>query len=412
MKCPKCGFETPAGAKFCRQCGTALTAPVPQGMPKGAETLSEPAAMHLERCPACGAEVSAGRNFCRACGAPLPGGGSSRLGATPTPISVRGGRPSVPLAPAARIRTLAWAVSIAAVVVIGAIAVFSTKLKHRSPVVGTAEQSPRQMGAEGTTQGQLASGQATCVAGTEFPSTQDPTRSMKANSEGLRLLAAGQLGAAKSCFQVAARLDESSVEALNNLGYVCQLLGEFQESETYLLRVVQLAPDRKVAYGNLGYSEAKLGKHLEAVSNFRAYIRLFQDEERGKTALRHAITDTDPRVQSALQEALNVSPTNLPASTPLSPANGATGVSTTPAFSWTAVSGASSYRILVATSPAALPTDPTVATCDCVINDTPTRSSHTSATPLAAGTTYYWEVHARSATQFGNWSTIFTFTTQ
>jgi Double zinc ribbon len=30
MRCPSCGFENPAGMKFCGQCATALTGPCPQ----------------------------------------------------------------------------------------------------------------------------------------------------------------------------------------------------------------------------------------------------------------------------------------------------------------------------------------------------------------------------------------------
>src|SRR5437867_9852165 len=48
----------------------------------------------------------------------------------------------------------------------------------------------------------------------------------------------------------------------------------------------------------------------------------------------------------------------LPAPSLFSPPGGATGVSTTVTFSWSTVMGATSYRIMVATSPAALPTSP------------------------------------------------------
>jgi hypothetical protein len=110
----------------------------------------------------------------------------------------------------------------------------------------------------------------------------------------------------------------------------------------------------------------------------------------------------------------NVSPATLPAPTLAAPANGATGVSDPPTFSWTAVSGASSYRILVATSSAALPSDPTSSTCSgCVINATPSGASYTPAAgTLTAGTTYYWEVHARSSADYGTWSSVFNFTMQ
>lgn len=110
---------------------------------------------------------------------------------------------------------------------------------------------------------------------------------------------------------------------------------------------------------------------------------------------------------------ITVTTANLPAPILSTPANASTGQSTTPVFAWSQVSGATSYRIIVATSAADLPTDPTASTGgpSVVINDTTTGTSHVSTTALSSGTTYYWEVHARNATQFGVWSTAYSFTT-
>jgi hypothetical protein len=105
--------------------------------------------------------------------------------------------------------------------------------------------------------------------------------------------------------------------------------------------------------------------------------------------------------------------TTLPAPALLTPQNGATNFSTTPTFTWTSVAGATSYRIMVATTPSALPTDPSQSACGtgCVIDDTP---QGTSYTPLAGvlnpGTLYYWQVHARSPLQYGTWSAVWSFT--
>ncbi|WP_439672944.1 Guanylate cyclase domain-containing protein (plasmid) [Cupriavidus necator] len=49
MRCASCGFENPAGAKFCEECGAKL----------------------VRACPACGQEASASAKFCSECGAPL-----------------------------------------------------------------------------------------------------------------------------------------------------------------------------------------------------------------------------------------------------------------------------------------------------------------------------------------------------
>lgn len=96
------------------------------------------------------------------------------------------------------------------------------------------------------------------------------------------------------------------------------------------------------------------------------------------------------------------------------PANGATGQSTTPGFTWSSVSGANSYTILVATSASALPTGTASPGTGLVINSTTTSTSFTPASgTLNAGTTYYWEVRATNTTTgaTGTWSSAFSFAT-
>ena len=98
------------------------------------------------------------------------------------------------------------------------------------------------------------------------------------------------------------------------------------------------------------------------------------------------------------------------------PANGASGQGTLPTFSWTNVSGNVGYRLMVATSQAALPRNPALGSCaSCVINAAVGTSvtSFTPTTALAAGTTYYWQVHALTpgtVSYFADWSTIRNFT--
>jgi Double zinc ribbon len=52
--CTKCGVQVPAGAQFCRKCGTPVGTPDPW------------------RCPSCGTEIHPGMKFCRKCGSELP----------------------------------------------------------------------------------------------------------------------------------------------------------------------------------------------------------------------------------------------------------------------------------------------------------------------------------------------------
>ncbi|MDP3796182.1 MAG: adenylate/guanylate cyclase domain-containing protein [Polaromonas sp.] len=64
MRCASCGFENPAGAKFCEECGARLA----------------------RASPACGHEASASAKFCSECGAPLSGPAPSTAPATGAPI--------------------------------------------------------------------------------------------------------------------------------------------------------------------------------------------------------------------------------------------------------------------------------------------------------------------------------------
>jgi len=107
---------------------------------------------------------------------------------------------------------------------------------------------------------------------------------------------------------------------------------------------------------------------------------------------------------------------NLPAPALTAPANGSAGVSLAPQFSWTNVAGNAGYRILVATSPTGLPTNPATTTCNActIVDETNTNSnSYTPPSALAAGI-YFWQVQAREPSSSGGtaaWSNIFSFTT-
>ena len=109
---------------------------------------------------------------------------------------------------------------------------------------------------------------------------------------------------------------------------------------------------------------------------------------------------------------------NLPAPTLTGPANGTTGVSLVPTFTWTPLSGAAGYQILVATSPLGLTSNPASANCGsyCAFVQTTTGSGATSYTPgtgvLNANTLYYWQVQATTAgSGTGAWSNVFVFNT-
>ena len=82
----------------------------------------------------------------------------------------------------------------------------------------------------------------------------------------------------------------------------------------------------------------------------------------------------------------------------LSPANGSSTTDTTPTLSWTAVPGAASYELRIADSESGL----TSASSD-IVTDT----THTPASALNIGQTYYWQVRAKDGDdQNGAWSAV------
>jgi len=93
----------------------------------------------------------------------------------------------------------------------------------------------------------------------------------------------------------------------------------------------------------------------------------------------------------------------------IEPAPNAPNVPTTTQFCWSQVPGNQGYRIVVSTNAADLTTNPTVdpGTNGSIVFNKAISQDVTTCTPpagtLAAGTPYYWEVHAR-ATNYGYWA--------
>lgn len=86
----------------------------------------------------------------------------------------------------------------------------------------------------------------------------------------------------------------------------------------------------------------------------------------------------------------------------ISPADGATGVSTSPTLTWNASSGATSYEAQLATDP---------GFTNLVIDRTGLTGTSTTVTGLAPSTLYYWRVNASNAGGTSPWSTVWSFTT-
>ena len=85
-----------------------------------------------------------------------------------------------------------------------------------------------------------------------------------------------------------------------------------------------------------------------------------------------------------------------------SPATGATGVSVTPTLAWSAVTGATSYRVQVST-------DSSFAKL--LAKDSTLTSATMLVSGLAGGTTYYWHAQAKNGSGTSAWSSAWSFTT-
>jgi fibronectin type 3 domain-containing protein len=98
--------------------------------------------------------------------------------------------------------------------------------------------------------------------------------------------------------------------------------------------------------------------------------------------------------------------------TPIEPANESTVATTVPVFSWTSVTGARAYRLMVAKSSSALPlTVGTIDCTDCVINVETSGTYYVASEKLAPGTTYYWQISARVDAVNSEWSQKRSFVT-
>jgi photosystem II stability/assembly factor-like uncharacterized protein len=92
---------------------------------------------------------------------------------------------------------------------------------------------------------------------------------------------------------------------------------------------------------------------------------------------------------------------------PESPVPGATGVSVSPVFQWTAVVGAEAYELLVATD--AVMENPVIARMD---ENALAGNAWQCDVTLDFATTYYWKVRAISSVTSSVWSTMGIFTTE
>jgi subtilisin family serine protease len=105
---------------------------------------------------------------------------------------------------------------------------------------------------------------------------------------------------------------------------------------------------------------------------------------------------------SEVRSFTTVNTVTLATPVPVSPANGAVNVSTSPAFSWNASTGAISYQLQVSTK-----SNFSVL----VLNRTGITTTSSSVTGLRNNTNYYWRIRASNGTILSGWSAVRSFKT-
>jgi hypothetical protein len=126
------------------------------------------------------------------------------------------------------------------------------------------------------------------------------------------------------------------------------------------------------------------------------------------------VIPSDDESDNSYTKTITVNPVVSPAPALQTPSKGATGQMTVPWFSWSAVTNAESYRILIATNAADLPSSATATNggASVVVNAVSPENDFSPTIQLNSVTTYYWEVHAIAGSEDGTWSSVQSFTTE
>ena len=75
-------------------------------------------------------------------------------------------------------------------------------------------------------------------------------------------------------YQMALARKPSDPLLLNNYAWELHLAGRYEEAEQMLRQVIDIAPDRAIAYANLGETLWKQGRNSEAASYYQRFLEL------------------------------------------------------------------------------------------------------------------------------------------
>ncbi len=96
---------------------------------------------------------------------------------------------------------------------------------------------------------------------------------------GTRLARTGRMDAAGDAFRAALEINPESLAALNSLGVIGILRGDYPRAFKYLLAAYKLAPEDAVTNKNFGNALEGLGKFDEAVALYRLFLNTGYDKD-------------------------------------------------------------------------------------------------------------------------------------
>jgi len=128
-----------------------------------------------------------------------------------------------------------------------------------------------------------------------------------ANNNGLKAIKLGRFVDAVASLTQAARADPLDVEVANNLAYALRKNGMLAESRNIALCTLSLAPDRSIAWLELGTVLADENREEAAVQAFVLTYRFSQNKLKTRTVLQGMSTDNSDRpLRDAAVKALNL----------------------------------------------------------------------------------------------------------
>ena len=121
---------------------------------------------------------------------------------------------------------------------------------------------------------------------------------------------AGRLADAEAGYRAALAADADHVQAQQNLGAICLVLGRTSEAIECLRQAIALKPDLLEAHYNLGIAYRELGQRVDAARSFREVLRLNPALAEALYCLGQLYSDEDRTEQAvgAFRDALAARP--------------------------------------------------------------------------------------------------------